>query len=77
MARDGAQWHHEDDELTRNEGFILLREKSAKERCKKRKKSSIRNGIDHYYNFKQQSGSYADNNYDFDDFDDFDEPTYH
>ncbi len=74
MARDGAKWYQDEDEYSQDEGQILRRERSARDRCKKRKASTIRSGIDHYYTAKQNHGDFTDNDYDFDDLDD---QTYH
>ncbi|WP_263082042.1 hypothetical protein [Endozoicomonas sp. Mp262] len=70
MARDGAKWYHDEEELLSDEGHALRKQRSARDRCKKRKASTIRQGIDHYYTKKNQHGGY-------DEFDDPDDSLYH
>lgn len=64
MARDGAKWYRDEGEWLSDEGYPLRRERSARDKNKKRKASTIRQGIEHYYVARQNQGGYGSSEFD-------------
>ena len=77
MAREEAGHYHSEEDFTDDKHVAHRKERARKERCKKRKASTIRQGIDHYYSKKHDAMPVDETFDDCNDYDDFDPPSYH
>ncbi len=77
MAREEAGRYYSEEDFTDDKYVAHRKERSKKECCKKRKASTIRQGIDHYFSKKQGAIPVDDELDDYSDYDDFDHPSYH
>lgn len=76
MAREEVEYYHRYQGFADDKHVAQRKERSKKDRCKRRKASTIRQGINHY--FSRQQGEISDDEFDdFDDYDVFDDPSYH
>ncbi len=72
MARERSVQYDDQDQYYWDSSHELRKAQSVKDRCKKRKKSSIRRGIEDYFDHNKRRRNIADNYDDFDDWDDLD-----
>ncbi|WP_257252877.1 hypothetical protein [Endozoicomonas sp. SESOKO3] len=70
MSRVRAMQYDDQDKIFWDSGQEYRKRQTAKERCKKRKQKSIRQGIDDYWDKKSFRQNLADSYDDFDDDDD-------